>query len=52
MHLVTCSLSPNEPGRLGALVENDEQIVDLQAAAAALAHESEALSSMLALIDG
>lgn len=52
MRLVTFSTSPDAPGRLGALIDNDEHVVDLKSAAALLAQNSEALDSMLALIDG
>ena len=52
MRLVTFSTSPNTPGRLGALIDNDEHVVDLKSAATLLSQDTEVFGSMLALIDG
>lgn len=52
MRLVTFSTSPADPPRLGALIEQDRQVVDLDRAAADVHANTEAFTSMLALIDG
>lgn len=51
MRLVTFSSSQHRDGRIGALIENDDAIVDIQSAAAQLASKDAAFTSMLALID-
>lgn len=51
MRLVTFSQTGQSDTRLGALTEDDLQVLDLQAAAALLSRETPAYASMLALID-
>jgi 2-keto-4-pentenoate hydratase/2-oxohepta-3-ene-1,7-dioic acid hydratase in catechol pathway len=51
MRLVTFATPDRSEARLGALTDDDRQVLDLQAAAALLATEDPAYTSMLALID-
>lgn len=52
MRLVTFSTSPADMPRLGALIQQDQQVVDLSWAAEDNSTNIEAFTSMLALIDG
>lgn len=51
MRLVTFSLADSADARLGALINNDQQIVDLRTAADMAGSGNKNFTSMLALID-
>lgn len=51
MRLVTFSSLDSTKGRLGALINGDRQVIDLQTAAGLNGTETESFTSMLALID-